>query len=85
MKNNWKLIFAVILILLPFVFLAKKVFCLGMEFGLLTNILFALGFFFAFLLGRVLLCFWKFDRDAKDVSEYVKKIKLEHEKRNEKK
>jgi hypothetical protein len=35
-----------------------------------------------FLIGRVLLSFWEFERDAKDVRDYVKKIKLEHEKRN---
>jgi len=81
MKNNWKLIFAAILILSSFALLAWGVFSFAITFGFLTNMLLVLGAFFAFLIGRVLLSFWKFDRDAKDVSDYVKKIKLEHEKR----
>lgn len=82
MKNNWKLIFAAILILLSFALLAWGVFSFAIEFGFLTSVLLVLGAFFVFLIGRVLLSFWEFERDAKDVRDYVKKIKLEHEKRN---
>ena len=85
MKNNWKIIFAAILILLSFALLAWGVFSFAITFGFLTSLLLTLGAFFVFLLGRVLLSFWGFQRDAKDVSDYAKKIKLEHEKRNEKK
>ena len=85
MKNNWKIIFAAILILLSFALLAWGVFSFAIKFGFLTSLLLTLGAFFVFLIGRVLLSFWAFQRDAKDVSDYAKKIKLEHEKRNEKK
>ena len=84
MKNNWKPIFAAILILLSFALLAWGVFSFAIKFGFLASLLLALGAFFVFLIGRVLLSFWQFGRDAKDVSDYAKKIKLEHEQRNQK-
>ena len=84
MKNNWKLIFSAILFLLSFALLAWGVFSFAIRFGFLASLLLTLSAFFAFLIGRVLLSFWGFERDAKDVSDYAKKIKLEHEKRNQK-
>ena len=76
MKNKWKLIFAAILILLSFALLALGVFSYAIKFGFLASLLLALGAFFVFLIGRILLSFWEFGRDAKDVSDYAKKLSL---------